>query len=312
MGNTFYFDFEIALMEWIQNMLGTIGVQIASLFTMLGEEVILVGILAFLYWCYDKEFAKSIGIGIVIGLVGNAFLKNLVVRRRPYFDSDRIKCLKPVHAESDIYDVAAQGFSFPSGHSTNSGMIFWGLLHRTYKKYEKLVRTVLIILPIAIGISRVVLGVHYPTDVIAGWIMGGVIALVFPYIKTKKENRWKLHLIIFLASCVGIFFCKTFDYYTSLGVMAGFFIAIPFEERYVNFTNTREPIRIILRLVIGMGLYISLNTLLKLPFDDAFLATPCMSSFLVRALRYTIVTFTVIGVYPMLFDRIKLNQNKSK
>ena len=305
MGNTFYFEFEITLMEWIQNMIGTIGVQIASLFTMLGEEVILVGILAFLYWCYDKEFAKSIGVGIVIGLVGNAVLKNLVLRRRPYFDSDRIKCLKPVHAESDIYDVAAQGFSFPSGHSTNSAMIFWGLLHRTYKKHEKLIRTILILLPIGIGISRVVLGVHYPTDVIVGWIMGGIIALFFPYIKTKRENRWKLHLIIFLISLTGVFFCKTFDYYTSLGVMAGFFIAIPFEERFVDFKNTREPIRIIFRLVIGMGLYIALNTILKLPFDTAFLATPTTASFLVRTLRYALVTFMVIGVYPMSFDRIK-------
>ena len=69
MGNTFYFDFEPALIEWLQNMIGTIGMYFASLFTMFGEKLILISILGFLYWCYDKEFAKRIGTNIVVGLV---------------------------------------------------------------------------------------------------------------------------------------------------------------------------------------------------------------------------------------------------
>ncbi len=291
-------------MEWIQNMLGTIGVQIASLFTMLGEELLLIAVLAFIYWCYDKEFAKLMGAGIVVGLVGNALVKNIALRRRPYFDHEGIKCLKPVHAGSDIYDIAAQGYSFPSGHATNSAMIYWGLLSRKYERGAKAIRTVFVLLPILVGLSRIALGVHYPTDVIVGWIMGGAIAFLFPILQSKIE-RWKLHLTIFLISLVGVFYCKTFDYYTSLGVMAGFFLAVPFEEKYVNFSNTREPLRIVLRLAVGMAIYYVLNALLKLPFDDAFLASPTTAAFIIRAVRYAIVTFVVIGVYPLAFNRIK-------
>jgi membrane-associated phospholipid phosphatase len=46
--------------------------------------------------------------------------KNIALRRRPYFDHESIHILRVVEPEADIYDIAAQGYSFPSGHSTNA------------------------------------------------------------------------------------------------------------------------------------------------------------------------------------------------
>ena len=305
MGNTFYFDFEPILMEWIQNMLGTIGMHIASLFTMLGEQIVLIAVLAFIYWCYDKEFAKLIGLNVVVGVVWNPLIKNLAIRRRPYFDHSGIKCIVPVDSSADIYDISAQGYSFPSGHATNSAIIFWSLLYKKNEKGFKTIRWLLILLPILIGVSRIALGVHYPTDVVVGWIMGGGIVFILPLLQKKIEKRWLLHLIILLISLVGVFYCRTTDYFSALGVMIGFFLAVPFEERYVNFKNTKEPLKIIARLLFGFVLYFALNALLKLPFDEAFLASDELPAFLVRTARYAIIVFLVIGVYPITFDRIK-------
>ena len=176
-------------------------------------------------------------------------------------------------------------------------------MEREYEKRTKVIRIVLIVLPILVGVSRVMLGVHYPTDVVAGWFMGAAIILIIPWLQKKIEERWKLHLSIFLISLVGVFHCRTTDYFDSLGVMAGFFLALPFEERYVNFRGTKEPIRIALRLAGGAGIYLVLNTLLKLPFDPAFLASPLLSAFLIRSLRYAIILFVVMGVYPMAFRK---------
>lgn len=308
-------------MEWLQNMIDSVGVFITSLFTMLGEEYVIIAILGFLYWCYDKELGKLIGTNIIVGIVWNPLIKNIVLRRRPYFDHDNIKCLKPVDISSDIYDISAQGYSLPSGHSTNSAIIYWSLLNHK-PQYEgtersvknRVLRVVLIILPILVGISRIILGVHYPTDVISGWLMGGFIALFLPKLQ-KKIARWKLHLAILTISLIGIFYSRTSDYFTALGIMIGFFLAIPFEERYVNFKGTDSPVRCILRLIGGFGLYFGVNAILKLPFNSAFLATPVLSAFIIRTIRYAVILFFVMGIYPMIFDKVpiisKLESSKS-
>ena len=101
MGTTFYFGWEVALMEGLQAGINSIGVVLASALTMLGEEATLVAILGFLYWCYDKKFGKFIGTNIVVGITLNPMLKNMVYRRRPYMDHEGIQCLKQVKPELD-------------------------------------------------------------------------------------------------------------------------------------------------------------------------------------------------------------------
>ena len=141
-----------------------------------------------------KELAKQIGMMMVVGLVFNPMLKNVVMRRRPYFDHEGIKCLKPVERGADIYDVSDQGYSFPSAHSMNSGIMYWGLASRIK---NKVLRTVLIILPFAVGISRCILGVHYPTDVLCGWIAGALIMAVLTAVLKRLRRTWKMYLIFF-------------------------------------------------------------------------------------------------------------------
>lgn len=73
--------------------------------------------------------------------------------------------------------------SFPSGHSMNSAVIYLtlgvivaaGLSSRRLKAY---VITVAVIMTLLVGVSRVYLGVHYPTDVLAGWMSGTVWAML--------------------------------------------------------------------------------------------------------------------------------------
>lgn len=301
MGSVFYFQWEVALMEWLQSGMNSIGVILASILTMLGEEGTIVAILGFLYWCYDKKIGKFIGTNIVVGITLNPILKNMVLRRRPYMDHEGIECLKQVKP-GDPYDVSVQGFSFPSGHSMNSAIIYGTL---PVCKKNKVLTVIAFLFPFLIGISRVLLGVHYPTDVLTGWAVGALTIFLLSYLQRKVKNIHGLHLVLFLLAVPGIFFCRTTDYFSAVGIMGGFFLADLFEEKIVNFENTKKVLPCILRMAIGFGIYFALNTLLKLPFSKDFLDSKTMAAFLVRSARYLIVSFTILGVYPMSFKKLK-------
>ena len=300
MGNTFYFDFEVQLMEFVQEALGEPAIKAISHLSAFGEELALILILGFLFWCYDKKIGIRVGTCIVVGIVLNPLIKNIFLRRRPYFDHEDIKCFRPVEKNADIHDIAAQGFSFPSGHSTNSAIVYGGIARNVRKK---LLTILAFVLPFLVGMSRIVVGVHYPTDVLFGWLLGVAIIFLIPLLMEKagEEKQWLIFLWIFIISCIGLLYCRTADYFTGLGIMGGFFVSVEFEKRFVNFDNTKKPLLCIARIIVGMIVYLLVNSLLKMPFSSDFLESGTLLSNLVRAFRYFIVSFLVIGIYPMLF-----------
>ena len=286
-------------MEWLQAHLGSGLVSVASFLSVLGEETVMAALLGFLYWCVDKEYGKTVGVNVITAAVWAPMVKNLVLRRRPYCDHPGIRCLRPVEASADILDLKAQGYSFPSGHSVNAAAAYVSLpLGRPGKAA---LRVLAVLLPLLVGVSRVCLGVHYPTDVLAGWAFGLLIVLVLSWVQKRVRRKKLMYLILLLTGVPGWFFCASSDFYSAYGLMLGFFAAILFEERFVRFSNTRSVPRCILRVLGGLLVFFGLNSLLKLPFSSDFLASGSLASHLVRTARYTVVTFADMGLYPMLF-----------
>ena len=302
-GNTFYFEIEAQFMIWLQNLLGEAGKYLGTLFTVFGETMVLVVILIFIYWCYDKELGKRIGVAIVTTVAWNPLVKNVALRRRPYMDIPEIKCLKaPTTTESSVMDIAAQGYSFPSAHATNSACVYSFM---ALEKRKRIFKVCAVVLPFIVGLSRVMLGVHFPTDVIIGWIMGYVISFGVFFLNSKVKRRWIVNLIIFAITLIGLFYCRTEDYFSTLGVMAGVFLAMPVEEKFVKFENTRNPLFCVLRVGVGLGAFALLNYLLKLPFSEEFLHNGSLISLSVRSIRYFVIVFVLLGLYPALFKVVE-------
>ena len=297
-GRIFYFNWEIELMTWLQSHMGTVGETLAKIATFIGEESILIMIFGLLYWCINKQAGKTIGTNLSVGLILNPMIKNFALRRRPYFDNKNIKILKPVDSKADLYDIASQGYSFPSAHTMLSTIIY-GSIARIIK--NPVIRVCSILIPFFVGISRFALGAHYPTDVLVGGIIGLIIIFLVPFLEERSTNKNMFRLVIFILALSGIFFCRTKDYFSGLGVMSGFFLAIPFEEKFVSFEETRKPLACILRIIGGIGVYLIFNTLLKLPFSKEFLESSDLTAYIVRSFRYTIVIFLMMGVYPLAF-----------
>jgi undecaprenyl-diphosphatase len=106
---------------------------------------------------------------IVLAAIGNSLLKIGFARARP-------DLLDPI--------VVERGFSFPSGHAALS-MVAYGVVavmiwRSPIARWARRAAVVLLALVIlAVGVSRVWLGVHYPTDVLAGWTLGALVVLLF-------------------------------------------------------------------------------------------------------------------------------------
>lgn len=68
--------------------------------------------------------------------------------------------------------------SFPSGHATSAAAVYLLLIWLLPPEWRKFSAPLLVALTLATGISRIQLGVHYPTDVMAGWMLGVAFALL--------------------------------------------------------------------------------------------------------------------------------------
>ena len=299
MGNTFYLSWEPTLMAAMQNFLGDAGANIATMITMLGEETVMVVILGFIYWCYDKKFGVYVGTNLMTGLVANPMIKNIFLRYRPYMVHPEVQCLKPVH-EGDLYDPLLQGYSFPSGHTSNSATMYFSLPVYGKKKWLLVLG---ILMPFLIGLSRVALGVHYPTDVMAGWLLGAVVVALMTFLQKKIQVKWKLYLLITLLTIPGCFYCTSNDYFNGLGMMIGFFAASLFEEKYVKFENTKDVKKSIIRVVGGLAIFLLANVVLKAVFGLIGIEEP---AYFIRVIRYGMLVFITMGVYPMVFKWKKI------
>lgn len=114
----------------------------------------------------------SLGIG---ALITNVALKNIVARTRPYEVVEGLALL--VGRQSD--------FSFPSGHSCASfaaAMVYYRMLPRRYG-------IATLVLAGLIAFSRLYVGVHYPSDVIAGILVGMLAAWLSCILMKKIENK---------------------------------------------------------------------------------------------------------------------------
>ena len=292
-------EWEVELIEWIQKTLGSMNSIVGKIMSFLGGEIGLLLVLMIILFCWKKEVGKRLAVNVVAVNTWLPMLKAAVLRPRPYMQyPDRVQGVSDVGNNASLDNVAAQGYSFPSIHSASSMALFIPLANEVKKKWMWIAAIVFTFL---VGVSRAVSGMHYPTDILAGWALGLVIAGICLLLEKKVKNEWVRHLILLATALPGLFFTRTEDYYTSLGLLIGLIAAIHFEKRFVNFRDTRNIWAMILRVAGAFALYYVLNTVLKLPFSKDFLAGGTMGAFLIRMARYAVIIFVIIGLYPKLF-----------
>ncbi|MCF0231729.1 MAG: phosphatase PAP2 family protein [Enterococcus sp.] len=285
-------------MTFLQSIDNPILVGFASFVTEFGQETFLVMILGFIYWCWNKEMGKYAGLNMIASVVFLTMFKNVFLRRRPYFDNEEIKCLRKTTADADMYDISKQGYSFPSGHASNSISLYGSLAWFIKKKWAFIVAGIMILF---IGWSRVYLGNHYPTDVLAGWLLGLVIIVICNLLQKWLKSTVKVSLIFVIVAIPGWFFCQSEDFFANFGLLAAVPLVFWLEEKYIKFENVHKVLPIICRFVVGIVLYAGLNTLLKIILPGTLLGNEFLPMMFMLAFRYFVLFVIIFGVYPLVF-----------
>jgi len=166
--------------------------------TFLGNEEFYLFIMPVLYWCVDQALGIRIGMLLLVSGGTNFLLKLLFHSPRPYWYSRQVKNI-----------ISASSYGFPSGHAQNASSLWGYIAVRTEKRWF---RYLLILIILLIGISRIILGVHFAHDVIVGWVTGLIILILFtrwePSIRSwflKQSSRMKI-FVSFLSSLTWIVF----------------------------------------------------------------------------------------------------------
>jgi membrane-associated phospholipid phosphatase len=129
-------------------------------FTFLGSEDFFMLVMPALFWSLDAALGLRVAVILLVGSSLNDAIKLFLHGPRPYWFSSRVKGL-----------TSETSFGIPSGHSA-SAVGVWGMLASQAKKRWAWI--IAILLMFLIGISRIYLGVHFPTDVLLGWLVGAL------------------------------------------------------------------------------------------------------------------------------------------
>lgn len=147
----------VRAVQTAQNPVLTVLMQAVSF---LGGEYAYFALIPIVYWCVDEKRGFGLGVAMLFSAWLNLTLKDFWKQPRPY-DFDPSLALS-----------REKTFGLPSGHAQGS-TVFWGIVGSRLRRPFGL--TVAVLAPLAVGFSRVYLGVHFPTDLFAGWLIGGLL-----------------------------------------------------------------------------------------------------------------------------------------
>jgi len=174
---------DLAVLGWIQTYLkcGVLDFLMPKI-TLLAEYgivFILTGIVLLL-WKPRRASGAALLFALSCGLIiGNLLLKNLIARPRPCWLDSSVALLVPMPHD----------YSFPSGHALHSAIAATVLLY-----YDRRIGIPAAVVAVLVAFSRLYLYVHYPTDVIAGAVLGIAIGLlavtICERIRRIQKNRY--------------------------------------------------------------------------------------------------------------------------
>lgn len=291
-----------------------------KLFSFLGTEEFYMVALPLLYWCVDSALGLRMSVLLMTSGVLNSAFKLFFHAPRPYWISQEIRAF-----------AEETSFGMPSGHAQNAVAMWGGMAAHLKRNWAWLVAVALAFL---IGISRLYLGVHFPHDVVAGWLIGTIILWLTvrfwgPVARWAGEQSllrqilysFGLSLVLLLMPIAGFVWLQRSGWQapgewaafageavslegalTSAGTLFGLLAGVAWLQSRGGFQEKGTLLQQILRYALGILGVLAIRYGLKMIFPEGEAWLP----WALRYVRYALIGFWVTGGAPWLFIKLKL------
>ncbi len=287
------FEWGLELIRTVQRVQGPMLNTLFKALTALGSEDFYFLLLPLLLWCIDFAVGARLAAVFLLSAYVNVGLKDLFRLPRPFVLDPSVK----------LYDV--EGYGMPSGHAQLS-VVIWGTIAHALKRTSLWVLAGL--LAALIGLSRIYLGVHFPTDVAAGWLIGalllaGYVAL-HSLVETWLEERgFSVQLMLVVALSLALLLLHATEDTASLtGILLGAGVGLAVLRRHLTYRAGGPLWKRGARLLLGGAIMLALRFGLKAVSPEA-------SGSFQLALRFT--RYAILGLWiglgaPWTFNQLRL------
>jgi membrane-associated phospholipid phosphatase len=283
----------VAVVLWLQQFSPALDLPFKAI-TYLGDETFYLLFMPLVYWCFDRRRGARLFILLLLSACVNAIAKLLADQPRPFTYDKRVRAIVP-----------AGGGGLPSGHTQNA-VVVWGYLAARSRRTAWWLAAGFLM--IAIPVSRLYLGVHFPTDLIGGYLLGAAILILFLRLAPRLET-WLAQQVCsvqILISLVGSALLMLFNFggdpavLSAASVLMGVCAGFALERRYVRFSCRGNWWKKILRYMLGVAVLFALWGGLKIA-----------SAGLEPAPLFRVVRYALVGLWggmgaPWVFVRMKL------
>ncbi len=296
----------MALLKWLESLRTPAGNWLASAVTLLGEETFFTVLGLVVVWCLNKRWGFRLLLTGLTGTAVNQLLKAIFLVPRPWI-------LDPEFTIVESARAGATGYSFPSGHTQSAATVFGVLALWARKRW---VTACCVLAVLAVGLSRMYLGVHTPLDVGVSLGTGLLTVLGLNALFNRAEGSlgrkawlgaglslFALGLALFVSLAPArpgsdpVFDAHGVDAaWKLLGSTLGLTLAWLADERWLRFDTRAVWWAQVCKLALGLGLVLGIRVALK-----PVLALLWGDALWTGGVRYLLMTLAGGVLWPMTF-----------
>lgn len=266
--------------------------------TFLGNREGYLVLLTLCYWCINPRWGLRLLVLVMLSSAFNETLKSLLDLPRP--DPAVVRQM-----------VQESSFGFPSNHAQTGAVIVWGFLaSRVRRPWFSALALAMIVL---IGVSRVYLGIHFPHDVVGGWLLGAATLLLWLRYEESLAAWWHRQpagrqVLVSVAAPLAMLLLMPADSSnaypnetgaTLAGILMGAGLGAILMHRNGGFDVQASWPRSALRYLIGIllvgGLYVAGGLLPEF--------SPWALDIAIRIARYALIGLVAVWLAPRVFTK---------